>query len=76
MIASFKLLRLCLAALLAASFSVSLAYAQKWEKPAAPFPEASEEVYGIAANGKPRRHSSRLFQYWLRAFLWLMLFRI
>jgi len=52
MIASFKLLRLCLAALLTALFFVSAAYAQKWEKPAAPFPVASEEVYGIAAGGK------------------------
>jgi N-acetylneuraminic acid mutarotase len=52
MIASFKLLRLCLAALLAAPFSVSVVHAQKWEKPAASFPEASEEVYGIGANGK------------------------
>jgi N-acetylneuraminic acid mutarotase len=51
MIALFKLLRLCLAALLVASFSVSVAYAQKWSR-ATPFPEASEEVYGIAANGK------------------------
>ena len=52
MIASIKLLRLCLAALLAASFCVSAAHAQKWEKRAAPFPEASEELYGIAAGGK------------------------
>lgn len=51
MIASFKLLRLCLAALLAASFFVSAAYAQKWVK-LAPFPEAAEEVYGIDAGGK------------------------
>lgn len=52
MIASFKLLRPSIAVLLAAFLFVSAAYAQKWEKPAAPFPEASEEVYGIAANGK------------------------
>src|SRR4249920_48949 len=51
MIALFKLLRLCLAALLAASFFVSAAYAQKWVK-LAPFPEPSEEVYGIASGGK------------------------
>jgi len=51
MIALFKLLRLCLAALLAASFLVSAAYAQKWVK-YAPFPEPGEEVYGIAAGGK------------------------
>lgn len=51
MIASFKLLRLCLAALLAASFFVSAAYAQKWVKLAS-FPEAAEEVYGIASGGK------------------------
>jgi len=51
MIALFKLLRLCLAALLAASFCVSVAYAQKWVKLAS-FPDASEEVYGIASGGK------------------------
>ena len=51
MIASFKLLRLCLAALLAASMLVSVAYAQKWSN-AAPFPDPSEEVYGIAVGGK------------------------
>ena len=51
MIALFKLLRLCLAALLATSFLVSAAYAQKWVK-FAPFPEPGEEVYGIAAGGK------------------------
>ncbi len=51
MIALFKLLRLCLAALLAASFCVSAAYAQKWEKLAA-VSEPSEELYGIAAGGK------------------------
>ena len=52
MIVVMKSLRLGFAALLATSFLVSLAHAQKWDKPAAPFPEASEEVYGIAANGK------------------------
>jgi N-acetylneuraminic acid mutarotase len=51
MIATIKLLRLCLAALLAVSFCVSAAYAQKWVK-LAPFPDASEEVYGIASGGK------------------------
>jgi len=51
MIAVIKLLRPCLAALLAASFLVPMAHAQKWSR-AAPFPEASEELYGIAANGK------------------------
>lgn len=51
MIASFKLLRLCLAALLAVTFCVSTAYAQKWGR-LADFPEPAEEVYGIAAGGK------------------------
>jgi N-acetylneuraminic acid mutarotase len=51
MIATFKLLRLCLAAMLAASFFVSAAYAQKWGR-LADFPEPAEEVYGIAAGGK------------------------
>ena len=51
MVASFKLLRLCLAALLAATFCVSTAYAQKWGR-LADFPEPAEEVYGIAAGGK------------------------
>lgn len=51
MVASIKLLRLCLATLLAASFCISAAYAQKWSQ-AAPFPDPSEEVYGIAAGGK------------------------
>jgi len=51
MVAVIKLLRLGIAALLAASFGVSMAYAQKWVK-LAPFPEASEEVYGIASGGK------------------------
>ena len=52
MVAAIKLSRLGLAAWLAASFLVPAAHAQKWEKPAAPFPEASEELYGVAANGK------------------------
>lgn len=51
MIASFKLLRLCLAAMLAASFLVSASHAQKWVQ-LAPFPEPSEELYGIASGGK------------------------
>ncbi len=51
MIAAFKLLRLCLAVLLAASFFVSAAYAQKWSRSAA-IPEPAEELYGIAAGGK------------------------
>lgn len=51
MIVMLRLLRLCLATLLAASFFVSAAYAQKWVK-LAPFPEPSEEVYGIASGGK------------------------
>ena len=50
MVAAFKLLRLCLAALLAASFCVPV-HAQKWSR-GAPIPEPSEELYGIAANGK------------------------
>lgn len=52
MIACAQVLRLVLAVLLAASFCVSAAHAQKWEKPAAPFPEASEELYGAGAGGK------------------------
>ena len=44
-------LRYVLAAVLAASFLVSAAHAQKWSR-AAPFPEASEELYGVAAGGK------------------------
>lgn len=52
MIGPFTLLRPCLVALLASSFFVAVAHAQKWEKPAAPFPDASEEVYGIASGGK------------------------
>jgi N-acetylneuraminic acid mutarotase len=51
MIASIRWLRLPLAALLAASLCASAAYAQKWER-LAPFPEPSEELYGIAAGGK------------------------
>ena len=51
MIALIKVLRLSLAALLAASFCVSTAYAQKWVQ-LAPFPDPSEEVYGIASGGK------------------------
>ena len=51
MITGIKLLRLSLAVLLATSFCFSAAHAQKWSV-AAPFPEASEEVYGVAANGK------------------------
>ena len=43
--------RLCLAAFLAASLLTSAAHAQKWGR-LAPFPEASEELYGVAANGK------------------------
>lgn len=52
MVAVIKLLRLGIAALLPALFLVPSVHAQKWEKPAAAFPEASEEVYGIAAGGK------------------------
>jgi N-acetylneuraminic acid mutarotase len=52
MIATVRLLRGCFAALVAASFLVPAVHAQKWEKPAAPFPEASEELYGVSANGK------------------------
>ena len=51
MFTTVRLLRLCLAVLLAASFLVSAAHAQKWSR-AAPFPEASEELYGIGAGGK------------------------
>ncbi len=51
MIATIKLLRLALAALLTASLCVSAAHAQKWVKLAS-FPDASEEVYGIASGGK------------------------
>ena len=60
MIALIRLLRLSVAALLAASFvsaayaqyqSGSAEFAQKWVK-LAPFPDASEEVYGVASGGK------------------------
>ena len=51
MAAWIRLLRFPLAALLAASFLVSAAHAQKWST-AAPFPEASEELYGIGVGGK------------------------
>jgi N-acetylneuraminic acid mutarotase len=51
MVAVIKLLRLCLAALLAASFLVSAVYAQKWSR-LAPFPEPAEEVWGADAGGK------------------------
>jgi N-acetylneuraminic acid mutarotase len=51
MAALIRLLRWCLVALLAAGFWVSAAYAQKWVK-LAPFPDASEEVYGSASGGK------------------------
>jgi N-acetylneuraminic acid mutarotase len=52
MIASIKLFRVLLAVLMAASYLAPAAHAQRWQKPAAPFPEASEELYGVAANGK------------------------
>ncbi|MGH8621531.1 MAG: Kelch repeat-containing protein [Burkholderiales bacterium] len=52
MIAAVKLLRWCLATAVSASFLAPAVHAQKWEKLAAPFPEASEELYGVAANGK------------------------
>jgi N-acetylneuraminic acid mutarotase len=48
---AWKMLRCSFAALLMAAFLFAPAHAQKWDK-AAPFPEASEELYGIAANGK------------------------
>jgi N-acetylneuraminic acid mutarotase len=51
MVTTVRLLRPCLAALLAASFLISAAHAQKWSR-AAPFPEASEELYGIGVGGK------------------------
>src|SRR5689334_9142398 len=51
MAAPNRLLRYVLAAVLAASFLASAAHAQKWSR-AAPFPEASEELYGVAAGGK------------------------
>jgi N-acetylneuraminic acid mutarotase len=43
--------RLFLVALVAASFWISTAQAQKWSRLAA-FPEASEELYGIGSGGK------------------------
>ena len=49
--ATLGLWRLCLAAAVAGLFLVSTASAQKW-RTAAPFPEPSEEVYGVSANGK------------------------
>ncbi|MBI2295545.1 MAG: hypothetical protein HYU76_05825 [Betaproteobacteria bacterium] len=51
MVASISWLRFCLAVLLASSFIVSAAYAQKWGR-LAPIPEPAEEVYGVAAGGK------------------------
>ena len=51
MIVLTRFSRLCFAVLLAATFCISAAHAQKWEK-LAPFPEPSEEVYGIASGGK------------------------
>jgi len=51
MIAVIKLLRLGMAALLAASFLISAAHAQKWSR-LAPFPEPSEELWGASAGGK------------------------
>ena len=51
MVALTRLLRFSFTAILAASFVVSAAHAQKWSK-GAPFPEASEELYGIGAGGK------------------------
>lgn len=51
MIATIRLVRLCLAVLVAACVLASAAHAQKWAR-AAPFPEASEELYGMAAGGK------------------------
>ena len=46
-----RLLRSCFAAVLLSFFCAGMAQAQKWVK-LAPFPEASEEVYGIASGGK------------------------
>jgi N-acetylneuraminic acid mutarotase len=46
-----KWLRLFLIVLAAASFCAGAVHAQKWSRAAA-FPEASEELYGIAAGGK------------------------
>ena len=44
-------LRFCLATALLSFFCAGLAQAQKWAK-LAPFPEASEELYGIGSGGK------------------------
>lgn len=51
MIASIGLSRAFVAALLAASFLVPAAHAQKWSR-LAPFPEPSEEIWGASAGGK------------------------
>jgi N-acetylneuraminic acid mutarotase len=51
MVVVIKSLRLGIAALLAASFCVSAAYAQKWSR-LAPFPDPSEELWGASAGGK------------------------
>jgi N-acetylneuraminic acid mutarotase len=51
MVAVSKMLRLGVATLLAASFLVSAAYAQKWSR-LAPFPDPSEELWGASAGGK------------------------
>ena len=52
MIASLRLSLALVAALMATSFLAPAAHAQRWQKQAAPFPEASEELYGVAASGK------------------------
>ena len=46
-----RFLRACFATVLLSFFCAGMAQAQKWVK-LAPFPEASEEVYGIASGGK------------------------
>src|SRR5450830_1409184 len=46
-----RLLRSCFAAVLLGLFCAGVAQAQKYVK-LAPFPEASEELYGIGAGGK------------------------
>ena len=51
MFAVFKVLRLCLAALLVASCLIPAVYAQKWST-LAPFPEPSEEIWGASAGGR------------------------
>ena len=51
MIAKINWVRLCLTVLVAAGVLATAAHAQKWSQ-AAPFPEASEELYGMAAGGK------------------------